>query len=89
MEKINLNGTHHVKTCDLYYGAYLLSSGGKLEAVQVHLDGSKKVYFEFSSPKIQSLAYEYTSGDAMVNVRNLKSSLQHLKDLIYQKIPQR
>ena len=86
MEKAGLNGAPHVKTCDLYYGAYLLSSGSKLEAVQVHLDGSKKVYFEFSSPRIQSLAQEYTSGGAVVNVRNLKSSLQHLKDLIYQKI---
>jgi len=73
-----------IKTSDLYYGAYILSSGGRLEAVQAHLDGSKKVAFQFSSPKAQELTREYQSGEATVNLRELKSSLKHLKDIIYQ-----
>jgi hypothetical protein len=82
LQTTKLNG--HVKTSDLYYSAYLLSSGGRLEAVQVHLDGSKKVSFEFSSSRMQELTREYLSGEATVNVRELKSSLKHLKDIIYQ-----
>ena len=83
MEKQNGNGSH-VRTSDLYYGAYLLSSGGRIEAVQVQLDGSKKVSFEFSGPRIKELTKEYLSGEATVNLRQLKSSLKHLKDIIYQ-----
>ena len=79
-----LKETDHVKTSDLFYGAYLLSMGGRIDAVQVALDGSKKVFFQFSGPRIQHLTQEYLSGEAMVNLRQLKSSLKHLKDIIYQ-----
>lgn len=74
---------NRIKTSDLYYGAYILSSGGRLDAVESHLDGSKKIAFQFSSPRAQELAQEYLSGDATVNLRQLKSSLKHLKDIIY------
>ena len=73
-----------IKTSDLYYGAYILSSGGRLDAVEAHLDGSKKIAFQFSSPRAQELSREYLSGEATVNLRHLKSSLKHLKDIIYQ-----
>ena len=73
-----------IKTSDLYYGAYILSSGGRLEAVESHLDGSKKVAFRFSSPRVREITREYLSGEAVVNLRQLKSSLKHLKDIIYQ-----
>ena len=73
-----------IKTSDLYYGAYILSSGGRLDAVESHLDGSRKIAFQFSSPKAQELTKEYLSGEAVVNLRQLKSSLKHLKDIIYQ-----
>lgn len=74
-----------IKTSDLYYGAYLLSSGGKLEGVNVEERSGRKILFEFSSPHISRLAFEYISGEAVVNVRYLKSSLKHLKDIIFEK----
>jgi hypothetical protein len=74
----------HIKTSDLYYGAYLLAGGGRIEAVETCLDGSRKVFFQFSGPEIGRLTREYQSGVASVNVRQLKSSLKHLKDIIYQ-----
>ena len=79
-----LNETNHVKTSDLYYSAYLLACGGRLDVVETALDGSKKVFFQFSSPRIQQLTREYLSGEATVNLRQLKSSLKHIKDIIYQ-----
>ena len=84
MEMVDKRSTPHIKTSDLYYGAYVLACGGRLEAVQMHLDGSKKVAFQFSSPRAQELTKEYLSGEATVNLRELKSSLKHLKDIIYQ-----
>jgi hypothetical protein len=83
VESQNGNGSH-VKTSDLYYGAYLLAGGGRIEAVRVHLNGSKKVLFEFSGAEIGRLTREYQSGVASVNVRQLMSSLRHLKDIIFQ-----
>lgn len=81
-----LKRSDHVKTSDLYYGAYLLASGGRMDVVETALDGSKKVFFQFSSPQIQKLTQEYLSGEATVNLRQLKSSLKHLKDIIFQRV---
>lgn len=84
MKNTALNGTGPIRTSDLYYGAYLLSSGGRLEAVEAYLDGSKKVFFQFSNPRARELTKEYLSGEAVVNLKELKSSLKHLKDIIFQ-----
>jgi len=78
-----LKETSRVKTSDLYYGAYLLARGGRIDVVETALDGSKKVFFQVSCPMIQKLTQEYLSGEATVNIRQLKSSLKHLKDIIY------
>jgi hypothetical protein len=37
-----------------------------LEAVEAHLDGSRKITFQFSSSRIQELTKEYLSGSATV-----------------------
>jgi len=86
LQKIEEERTPCVKTSDLYYSAWLLTSGGRIEAIEVKLDGSKKVSFQFSSPQIQRLTQEYLSGEAIVNLRQLKSSLKHLKDIIFQEM---
>jgi hypothetical protein len=59
-----LKETTHVKTSDLYYSAWLLASGGRIDVVETALDGSKKVFFQFSGPQIQRLTREYLSGEA-------------------------
>lgn len=82
-----LNGLTHVKTHDLFYSAYLLSNGGRLTATHVAMDGSRRVSFEFQSPKLGELSQEYLSGEATVNLRELKASLNHLKQIIFQERP--
>lgn len=71
-------------TSDIYYGAYLLSQGRRLERYVVK-DGSsgRKLAFEFSGPGLQGLMQEYLSGDATVNLKSLRSSLKHLKDIVF------
>ena len=72
-----------IKTSDIYYGAYLLSQGGRLEGFRVEEDGFiRKGCFEFSNPRLEILKKEYLSGEAVVNLRSLRSSLKHLKDII-------
>lgn len=74
-----------IKTSDLYYSAYLLSHGSVLEEIQVESNGKRRITFEFSNPEIDKLAVDYQSGKAQANVRYLKSSLEHLKDIIFEK----
>lgn len=82
METLTKDPTH-VKTYDLFYAAYLLASGSKLHAVGVSSDGARRVAFEFQSPRIRQLNQAYLSGEARVNLKALKASLHHLKDLIF------
>ena len=72
-----------IKTSDLYYGAYLLSSGGKLEGFSIDTSfGPRKIFFEFSGSNLDGFKSRYLSGQAVVNVRDLRASLKHLKDII-------
>jgi hypothetical protein len=79
----------HVKTSDLFYGAYLLSSGSRLEGVAQDKADRRRIEFEFSSPAIERLAFDYISGEATVNVNFLKASLKHLKDILFEKMRER
>ena len=79
----------HVRTSDLFYGAYLLSSGSKLEGVAADRDDRRRIEFEFSSPAIERLQFDYISGEAVVNVNFLKASLKHLKDIVFEKMRNR
>lgn len=78
-----------LRTCDLYYGAYLLSKGSKLDRVDMPDYGKRRIFFEFTGEDLKQLALEYVGGRALVNVRDLKASLEHLKDIIYENISEK
>ncbi len=75
-----------IRTSDLYYGAYLMSSGEKLIEVSVEDAETRKVYFEFRGEDVAKLTNDYISGEAVVNMRQLKSSLKYLKTIVYEKL---
>ena len=77
-----------LRTADLYYGAYLLSKGDELKNVDVQDRGKRRVFFVFTGPDLQRHALEYVNGSATVNLKDLKSSIKHLKDIIYEDIVQ-
>lgn len=79
----------HVKTSDLFYGAYLLSQGSRLEGVSKDEADRRRIEFEFSSPIVDRLQFDYISGEAVVNVNFLKASLKHLKDIVFEKMRER
>ena len=82
----NKRSLPHVKTSDIFYGAYLLSQGSKLEGVSKDQVDRRRIEFEFSGPSMERLAFDYISGEATVNVNFLKASLKHLKDIVFEKI---
>ena len=76
----------NIQTQDLYYAAYLMANGGKLEDVSVVREGKRKIVFEFRGPDLIKRAHEYVSGEGVVNIRFLKSALEHLKGIIFEKL---
>jgi hypothetical protein len=78
-----------VKTSDLYHSAYLLSNGAKLEEIRIKGKSGRNIEFEFTGDNITKLTHEYISGDATVNLRYLKSSLNHLRDIIFERTRER
>lgn len=73
-----------LKTADLYYGAYLLSKGGRLEGIEKEPYGRRRVFFEFKGDNLRARALEYANGTAQVNLRDLKASLNRLRDIIHE-----
>ena len=79
-----------IRTADLFYGAYLMCNGARLKDTSMGGMRMNKVFFRFTGDeKLLRLAITYTRGEATVNLRNLKSSLKHLKDLVHEKIDQK
>ena len=71
-------------TKDLYEASYLLAKGMKLEEV---LRNNRTVLFRFEgSEDLQVLKTKYDEGRAEVNVQSLRESLNHLRDLLFEKI---
>jgi len=73
-----------VETSDIYYAGYLMSRGCELCEVKRKGSGKRQFIFLFAGENLSPLAYEYLSGRAEVNVKYLKSSIEHLKGIIPQ-----
>ena len=71
-------------TKDLFEASYLLSKGMKLEEV---LRNRRTVLFRFEgSEDLEVLKSRYEEGRAEVNVHSLRASLNHLRDLLFEKV---
>jgi hypothetical protein len=78
-----------VTTQDLYCGAYILSKGGILESVKLEetgRDGRPSVTFILSGVNVGILSNEFQSGKASVNLASFKVAMNHLKDIMFQKL---
>ncbi|MBF0197708.1 MAG: hypothetical protein HQL32_08355 [Planctomycetes bacterium] len=72
---------------DLFEGAYLLIKGFELKDLTVTNSSGRKVgTFVLSGEKVQIASEDYRSGRATANVKMLKMTVDHLKDLLFQKI---
>jgi len=77
-----------IRTADLYYGAYLLSKGDKLERIEKETYGKRRVFFAFTGSDLRRHALEYVNGTAQVNLKDLKASLNRLRDIIHEDVGQ-
>jgi hypothetical protein len=75
-----------VEVTDLYKGAYLLCMGGRLDRVRVRINGRKIATFLISGPDLDRYAGDYRAGRALVNPVELRESLNHLRDVMFEKL---
>lgn len=73
-----------ILTKDLFEASYLLAKGMKLEEV---LKNNRTVLFRFEGDEdLEVLKSKYDEGRAEVNVQSLRESLNHLRDLLFEKV---
>jgi hypothetical protein len=74
-----------IETKDLWQGAYVLAEGGWLDGVKINRrpDGKKEVLFRLKGEHVDDLARRFKDGDAVCNVRRLKTHVSHLKQVIF------
>ena len=75
-----------VEVTDLFKGAFLLCMGGRLDKVQVQNNGRKIATFLITGDDLDRLDSDYRTGRALVNPVQLRESLNHLRDVMFDKL---
>jgi hypothetical protein len=74
-----------LQTDDLFLGAFGLVRGGELRAVEVRgTNGRRVAVFTIAGPGLEDVAREYHRGEALVDLRLLKSEVRRLKDMAFE-----
>ena len=71
---------------DIFRGAYFLSCGGDLAEVRVRNNGKRIATFLITGKNLDKLDRDYRSGKALVNPLQLRESLNHLRDVMFEKL---
>ena len=77
-----------VETTDIFRGAFLLASGGELAEVRVRNNGRRIATFLIAGKNLDELDRDYRSGRVLVNPLQLRKSLNHLRDVMFEKLRQ-
>ena len=73
-----------IETKELWQSAYMLSEGGSLAGVRMEdRQGKKEAVFVFDGFMVEDLARHFQSGQAICHLGRLKSSMNHLKEMIF------
>ena len=77
-----------VEVTDLFKGAFLLCMGGDLAEVRVRNNGNGRriATFLITGPDLDRLDSDYRAGRALVNPVQLRESLNHLRDMMFDKL---
>lgn len=74
---------NHLETTDLFKSAFLLCMGGCLTHIRVEFNGRKTATFLITGNNLDQYNTEYITGKALVNPTQLKNSLNHLRDQLF------
>jgi hypothetical protein len=75
-----------VETTDLFRGAYFLCNGGIVLNVRLEEGPSRLASFLIEGEGLDRLELEYRNGQATVNPLQFRESLNHLRDILFNKL---
>ncbi len=71
---------------DLFKSAFFLCMGGNLSEVRVRNDGRRIATFLITGSDLDRLDCDYRTGRALVNPLQLREALNHLRDVMFDKL---
>ena len=74
------------ETTDIFRGAFFLCHGGDLCDVRVRNNGRRIATFLITGKDLDKLDRDYRTGKALVNPLQLRESLNHLRDVMFEKL---
>ena len=75
-----------VETTDLFRGAYFLCNGGILLNVRLEEGHQRLASFLIEGEELEKLELDYRNGQATVNPLQFRESLNHLRDILFNKL---
>ena len=77
-----------VEVTDLYKAAFLLCMGARLNKVKVRNNGRIIAAFLITGADLDRHDIDYRAGRALVNPVQLRESVNHLRDVMFEKLRQ-
>lgn len=75
-----------VETTDIFRGAFFLCKGGDLCGITIKENGRRIASFLIQGNGLDKLDKDYRSGQALVNPLQFRESLNHLRDILFEKL---
>jgi len=75
-----------LETTDIFRGAYYLCRGGELSGIRFRRNGKRIASFLFTGRGLDKLDKQYRDGQALVNPLQFRESLNHLRDILFEKL---
>jgi len=78
--------TNSLETTDIFRGAFFLCKGGELNGVRFRNNGKRVATFLITGEDLDRLDKQYRDGQALVNPLQYRESLNHLRDILFNKL---
>lgn len=75
-----------LETTDIFKGAFYMCMGGDLADVQFRQNGKQIASFLFSGQDLHQHDKDYMNGRALVNPLQFREALNHLRDILFEKL---
>lgn len=75
-----------IETTDIFKGAFYLCMGGDLESIRIKNGGRQIATFHFSGPELSRHDKAYVGGHALVNPVVFRQALNHLRDVLFERL---
>lgn len=75
-----------LETTDIFRGAFFLCMGSDLKDIRFRDNGKRIISFLFTGAELYRLDKDYRDGQALVNPVQFRESLNHLRDIVFEKL---